>query len=339
MVSDMNSTVTDTGRGRPYLLLHGGGGPTSMAGFGTLLAEHGRVVAPTHPGFSGTPRPEAMDSARALAARYVELLAELDLSGVCVLGNSLGGWVAAEMALLGSPRLAAAVLIDAVGIEVPAHPIPDVASLTPHELARRAWYDPAKMPDPTTLPPAVQAVLPSNMAALAAYGGSMQDPTLLGRLKGVRTPALVVWGRRTGSGTSTTAGPMRPPSQGPASSCCRTPATCRRSRHPKRCLPSSPTLPIGTPPGRRPEPVPLGRTGPAMPPASPHPHGQVERPCADPCRRKGEDHVADPVHRRQPARPRAHLGADEQGPVAGPRISEDYPEALEEVIALARARA
>jgi len=50
------------------------------------------------------------------------------------------------------------------------------------------------MPDPTTLPPAVQAVLPSNMAALAAYGGSMQDPTLLGRLKGVRTPALVVWG-------------------------------------------------------------------------------------------------------------------------------------------------
>lgn len=191
---DMNITVTDTGRGRPYLLLHGGGGPMSMAGFGTLLAEHGRVVAPTHPGFSRTPRPGAMDSARALAARYVELLAELDLSGVCVLGNSLGGWVAAEMALLGSPRLAAVVLIDAVGIEVPAHPIPDVASLTPHELARRAWYDPAKMPDPTTLPPAVQAVLPSNMAALAAYGGSMQDPTLLGRLKGVRTPALVVWG-------------------------------------------------------------------------------------------------------------------------------------------------
>jgi len=139
----MNSTVTDTGRGRPYLLLHGGGGPTSMAGFGTLLAEHGRVVAPTHPGFSGTPRPEAMESARALAARYVELLAELDLSGVCVLGNSLGGSVAAEMALLGSPRLAAVVLIDAVGIEVPGHPIPDVASLTPHELARRAWYDPA----------------------------------------------------------------------------------------------------------------------------------------------------------------------------------------------------
>lgn len=166
----------------------------SMAAFGGLLATHGRAVTPTHPGFAGTPRPAGMDSAAALAARYVDLLAELDLADVCVVGNSLGGWVAAEMALLASPLVAAVVLVDAVGIDVPDHPLPDLASLTPPELARRAWYDPANMPDPTSLPAAVRATLSGNLTALAVYGGDMQDPTLLGRLADVRIPALVVWG-------------------------------------------------------------------------------------------------------------------------------------------------
>lgn len=190
----MDITLTDTGHGPTYLLLHGGAGPLSMAAFGAMLASHGRAVTPTHLGFAGTPRPADLDSVAALAARYVELLAGLDLAEVCVLGNSLGGWVAAEMALLASPRVAAVALVDAIGIDVPGHPIPDPATLTPEELARRAWYDPAKMPDPSTLPPAVRAVLPGNMAALAAYGGSMQDPTLLGRLAGVAIPAFLAWG-------------------------------------------------------------------------------------------------------------------------------------------------
>ena len=190
----MEIMKTDSGHGHPYLLLHGGAGPMSFATVGGLLASHGRVVTPTHPGFGGTSRPSEMDSVGALAIRYVELLEELDLTDVCVIGNSLGGWVAAEMAILESPRASAFVIVDAVGIDVPGHPIPDVALLSPAELAQRAWFDPSKMVDPTTLPPAVQAMLPGNRAAVIAYGGSMQDPTLLGRLGTITTSTLVVWG-------------------------------------------------------------------------------------------------------------------------------------------------
>lgn len=191
---EMDITRTDSGHGRPYLLLHGGGGPATVAGFAALLAEHARVVSPTHPGFGGTGRPAGLDSPAALAARYVDLLAELDLTDVCVVGNSLGGWVAAEIALLGSPRVGSVVLVDAVGIEVPGHPVVDFFSLSPTEVAQRSWFDPSKMVDPATLPPAVQATLPGNRAALAVYGGSMQDPTLRARLAAVTVPTLVVWG-------------------------------------------------------------------------------------------------------------------------------------------------
>lgn len=190
----MPLTITDAGHGQPYLLLHGGGGPGTVAGFATLLAEHGRVVTPTHPGFGGTERPAAMDSPAALAIRYVELLDALQLTQVCVVGNSLGGWVAAEMALLQSPRVAAVVLVDAVGIEVPGHPVADFFALTPAEVAQRSWFDPTKMIDPTTLPPAVQATLPGNRAALAVYGGTMTDAALRARLSAVAVPTLVVWG-------------------------------------------------------------------------------------------------------------------------------------------------
>jgi pimeloyl-ACP methyl ester carboxylesterase len=190
----MEITKTDTGHGRPYLLLHGGAGPMSFTGLGIMLAGHGRVVTPTHPGFGGTERPPEMDSVGALATRYVELIEELDLADVCVVGNSLGGWVAAEIAAHGSSRVSAIVLVDAVGIEVPEHPIPDLDSLSPAELIEQAWFDPSKAVDPTTLPPAIQATLPGNRVALAVYGGTMQDPTLLGRLGTVTTPTLVVWG-------------------------------------------------------------------------------------------------------------------------------------------------
>src|SRR5689334_2651754 len=121
-------TVEDRDRTRPFLLLHGGGGPATMSGFAALLAErsHSRVLLPTHPGFAGTPRPERLTSTRDLAAAYVALLDELDLSGVTLIGNSFGGWLAAEIALLGSPRVSGAVIVDAVGLQVDGHAVTDV---------------------------------------------------------------------------------------------------------------------------------------------------------------------------------------------------------------------
>ena len=112
---------------------------------------------------------------------------------VTVIGNSIGGWIAAEMALLASPRVSRAVLVDAVGIEVPGHPIADFFSLTMDQVFALSFHDPEPFRiDPATLPPAAQAIAAGNRAALATYAGAaMSDPTLAGRLAHLRLPTLV----------------------------------------------------------------------------------------------------------------------------------------------------
>jgi pimeloyl-ACP methyl ester carboxylesterase len=192
-------TMAEQGMGRPFLVLHGGAGPQSMARFSQLLAvrDHNRVLTPVHPGFGGTTRPEALTTVGGLAALYRELLDGLDLDDVTVIGNSIGGWVAAELALLGSPRVSALVLLDAVGIEVDGQPVADVSSLSLPEIMGLSFHDPAPfLVDPATLPDTQKAIMAANGAALAVYAGtpSMSDPTLLGRLGGITAPTLVLWG-------------------------------------------------------------------------------------------------------------------------------------------------
>ena len=124
------------------------------------------------------------------------LLDHLDLDDVTVIGNSLGGWIAAEMALLESPRVGGLVLVDAVGIEVPGHPVADFFSLTMDQVFQLSFHnpDPYRV-DPSSLPPAAQAIAAGNRAALAVYAGtSMSDPTLGQRLSTLDLPVLVLWG-------------------------------------------------------------------------------------------------------------------------------------------------
>ena len=197
-IGPVEVTIADYGSGQPFLVLHGGAGPQSVTGFAEkFAAAHDvRVLVPTHPGFDGTPRPGALASIPGLASLYRTLLDQLDLADVTVIGNSIGGWITAEIALLKSPRVSGIVLTDAVGIEVPGHPVADFFALTMDEVFQRSFHNPEKFRiDPATLPPAAQAIAAGNRAAIAAYtGASMTDPSLAARLATLEIPALVLWG-------------------------------------------------------------------------------------------------------------------------------------------------
>ncbi|WP_153348613.1 alpha/beta fold hydrolase [Nocardia aurantia] len=186
-------TLADHDRTRTFLLLHGGGGAATMTGFAGLLAEgaRARVLVPTHPGFAGTPRPAELCDVPALAELYLGMLDRLGLADVTLVGNSFGGWLAAEMALRDGSRIARAVIVDAIGIEVEDHPITDLRGMTPAEIRAHSFHDPSAAPVP---PPGVPAPAP-DLGALTAYTGpAMFDPTLLHRLADLRLPVDVVWG-------------------------------------------------------------------------------------------------------------------------------------------------
>lgn len=186
-------TLEDREGGRVFLLLHGGGGVPTMRGFAGLLATRtgARVLLPTHPGFAGTPTPARPINVRGLAAAYIALLDALELSNVTVVGNSFGGWLAAEMALGGSPRVSGAVIINGVGIEVPGHPMTPVAGLSRTQILSLSFHDPAKAPTP---PPGQVGPSPDVQALINYAGPAMSDPTLLRRLGGLALPVQVVWG-------------------------------------------------------------------------------------------------------------------------------------------------
>jgi pimeloyl-ACP methyl ester carboxylesterase len=194
--------------GQAVLLLHGGAGPRTMAGLATALSEHAYTITPTHPGFDGTPRPEWADTVADLAEAYLDLLATLDLSGVMVIGNSLGGWIASEMALRDTAgRLGCLVLLNAVGIhaKMAKNAVVDTRTIAPAELSKLSFANEAFRPDFSSFSDEQRAGMAANQKTMATYGGAefTHDPKLRRRLRRVTMPVLVVWGEQDGVATLT----------------------------------------------------------------------------------------------------------------------------------------
>jgi pimeloyl-ACP methyl ester carboxylesterase len=198
--SNLEITLTESGTGRPALILHGGGGPFTVAGIANHLAETMHTITPTHPGWNGTERPEWLSGIDDLALAYLHYLEDNDLHDVLVIGSSLGGWIGAEMAVRdGAGRITGLILIDATGINVDAHPIRDFFALDARGVAKYAWHDADRFYiDPATVPAEQAARTKANMATMRALAGGMYDPKLMRRLARVRIPTLAIWGDSDG---------------------------------------------------------------------------------------------------------------------------------------------
>lgn len=186
---------------RTALVLHGGGGPRTVTPIVEHLASTMHAVAPTHPGWDGTPLPGAITSVAELAANYLAWLIERGERDVVLVGSSIGGWIALEMAVRAAGEeqyaglIGGLVVVDAVGVEVKAEPIADFFSLDARALAEAAWHDPQRgYIDPGGLTDEQRANQSGNGRTMAAIAGRMMDSTLLQRLSAVSVPTLVAWG-------------------------------------------------------------------------------------------------------------------------------------------------
>jgi pimeloyl-ACP methyl ester carboxylesterase len=192
------------GGGPPLLFLHGGDYVAQNRAFLDRLARRFRVVAPRHPGFGHTPRPAWFRTVHDIAYLYLDLLDRLDLRDTVLVGSSLGGWIALEMAVRSEHRLARLALIDSLGVKFGGREerdIADIYALPAEEVLRRTFVEPARaVPDYATLDDRELLAIARDREATSLYGWKpyMHDPALGHWLHRVTRPALVLWGEADG---------------------------------------------------------------------------------------------------------------------------------------------
>jgi len=196
-VGDVQVRIMEAGQGSPLVFLHGAGGASWSPGL-DLLSDRFHVYLPEHPGFGDTNRPEWLETVLDMAVYYLDWLAAMGLGQVTLVGQSLGGWIAAELSSLCNHGLARLALVDAAGLHIPGEQRVDMFTLSPEKLARTLYHDPslaeqALSQEPTPEIRRVQ-VRNRNMAARLGWNPYLCNPALEWRLRRIGVPALVMWG-------------------------------------------------------------------------------------------------------------------------------------------------
>ncbi len=143
-IQDQNFHFTRTGAGPVVLFLHGAGaaGPNRFDPMLERLNVDFDVIVPAHPGYGYSDRPDWIKSISDVAYFYMDFLEILDLTEIHLMGNSMGGWIASEMAVRTTQRLQSLTLVGSVGINVEGAPPPVyLFDKTPEETMRLALTD------------------------------------------------------------------------------------------------------------------------------------------------------------------------------------------------------
>ncbi len=207
-VGGRKTQVIQGGSGPPLVFLHSGVGEAWWAEWCDDLAEDFTVIVPAHPGFGDSEGLEEIRDVEDMAFHYDDLFALLELDRPALVGQSLGGWIAAEYAVRWPERLSRLVLIDAAGLRVADAPAVDMWAHRPPELADMMFADVShplaqmmKSFEPDRPPPA-EVLIPffkaQQATARIGWNPYLHDPKLGGRLHRITCPTLVLWGARDG---------------------------------------------------------------------------------------------------------------------------------------------
>jgi pimeloyl-ACP methyl ester carboxylesterase len=186
------------GEGRPLVFLHGGGTGDALASARPFAASH-RVIVPYHPGWGESDDDPRLDTLHDFVLHYLDLFDTLRLAQFDLMGFSVGGGLAAKIAIEHSHRLRRLVLGAPTGLVVPEYPCPDWFAIPPAEMPRYLVHDPSILAPPAGAPPpnAEFLALRAREGAAAKHlsHGRQTDPALGHWLHRISVPTLLAWGR------------------------------------------------------------------------------------------------------------------------------------------------
>jgi pimeloyl-ACP methyl ester carboxylesterase len=197
-----------SGEGAPLIYLHSGFGELGALPFLEKLTRNGfSVVAPEMPGFGESNSCRDWHKIEDAVYFYRRLIDSLGLDSAAVVGQSLGGWVAAELAVWFPDKVGALVLVDAVGLYIDGAPIHELFGVDPVKLMPLVFPGGSNILE--HIAPALEGRADSDsvllhffraMETTAAIGWSpyMHDPKLRDRISSVKAPTLVIHGEKDG---------------------------------------------------------------------------------------------------------------------------------------------
>jgi len=196
--------VFEAGSGAPLVFMHGAGGLFPQNPFLDKLAERYHVFAPEFPAYGESTGEELLEDMQDFALHGWDVITALGLAKPHLMGHSMGGMIAAEMACLAPNDLNKLILVSSAGLWINEHPIPDLFSFLPHEFAQYLFHDRAQGEALLTggldlkNPEAFKEFYIGNSKRLSMAGKILfpiPNRRLSKRLYRLTAPTLVVWGK------------------------------------------------------------------------------------------------------------------------------------------------
>lgn len=203
-LGDIDLELHEVGNGPPLLFLHSGQGFAPDQPFVGMLARRHRLIAPSHPGFGKSSLPDWLDSVDDIAHVYLELMDRLDLRSAKVMGCSIGGWIAADLASKAPERVEKLVLVGPEGVKTGSPlklDIPDIFAMSQEQMMKALFHDPAKgRVDFSKLSQEQLTIIARNRetTALLVWEPYMHNPKLKHRLHRLAMPVLFMRGESDG---------------------------------------------------------------------------------------------------------------------------------------------
>jgi pimeloyl-ACP methyl ester carboxylesterase len=188
------------GKGDPLLFLHGASGAPVILPFMEKLAERFDVLVPEHPGYGQSDEPEWLENIHDMAYFYLDFLQQLNLKNVTLVGSSMGGWMAMEIAVRSTVRLKSVILVSPAGLAAPGVQPADIFLMAPEDVVRGLFFDQKlanqRLAMPVT-PEAIEAGLKNrHTTARLAWEPRLHDPFLPKWLHRIDVPVKIIWGRQ-----------------------------------------------------------------------------------------------------------------------------------------------
>ena len=195
--------VWQAGQGTPLVFLHGAGGLMPDDRFFQALAAQFHVHAPLLPGYGGSEGEDELKDMLDTTLHTGDVIDTLGLTGAALVGHSMGGMIAAELAALAPNDVSRLALIAPAGLWLDDHPVEDLFAKLPFELPELLFHDVAlgeslltaglDLEDPAFL----SEFLIGNARRLGMAGKLLfpiPDRGLSRRLHRIKARTLILWG-------------------------------------------------------------------------------------------------------------------------------------------------